>query len=70
MSILPNASRAASICRHWTDRVRALARDVRGVTSIEYVLLASLIAVTIAGICTEMFSKLSAEYGEIAAIFN
>ena len=49
---------------------RAFLADQAGVTSIEYSLLASLIAVTIVGICTSMFNKLSAEYGEIAAIFS
>jgi Flp pilus assembly pilin Flp len=48
---------------------RALANDA-GVTSIEYALLSSLIAVTIAGICSSLFASLSSEYGEITAIFN
>ncbi len=45
-------------------------RDVGAVTSIEYALLASLIAVTIAGVCSAMFSKLSTEYTEIGNIFS
>jgi len=44
--------------------------DESASTSIEYALLGSLIAVTIAGICGMMFSKLSTEYTEIANIFS
>jgi Flp pilus assembly pilin Flp len=47
-----------------------IARDEAGATSIEYALLASLIAVTIAGVCGALFSKLSVVYGEIAGIFG
>ncbi|MGO9740321.1 MAG: Flp family type IVb pilin [Roseiarcus sp.] len=50
--------------------LRTFVVDEAGVTSIEYVLLASLIAVVIVGICTAMFFKLSSEYGEIAAVFS
>ena len=50
--------------------LKSFLNDDRGVTSIEYVLLASLIAVAIVGICTSTFSKLSAEYGEISASYN
>ncbi len=50
--------------------LRSFAVDEAGVTSIEYVLLASLIAVVIVGICTSMFFKLSSEYGEISAAFS
>jgi Flp pilus assembly pilin Flp len=47
-----------------------LRRDASAITSIEYALLASFIAVTIAGICSMMFGKLSDEYTEIANIFS
>ncbi len=49
---------------------RALASDSNGATAVEYSLLASFIAVTIAGICGMMFAKLSSEYGEITNIFT
>ena len=51
-------------------RADAFRRDAAAATSIEYALLASFIAVTIAGICGMMFSKLSSEYGEITDIFS
>jgi len=51
-------------------RTDAFRRDAGATTSIEYALLASFIAVTIAGICGMMFSKLSTEYNEINNIFS
>ena len=50
--------------------LKSFAGDDCGATSIEYVLMASLIAVVIAGICTSMFYKLSAEYVEISASYS
>jgi len=49
---------------------RALLRDDAGATALEYSLLASLIAVVIAGIVSSMFYKLSSEYGEISSVFK
>ena len=51
-------------------RLRAFVADDSAATSIEYSLLASLIALAIAGVCGALFSRLSSEYTEIAAIFN
>ena len=51
-------------------RVRAALADEAGATSLEYALLGSLIAVTIAGICGSLFASLSSEYGEITVIFK
>jgi len=48
----------------------SLRRDASAATAIEYALLGSFIAVTIAGICGMMFAKLSDEYTEIANIFS
>ena len=60
--IVHNPSLAARLSMFLADR--------RGVTSIEYSLLASLIAVVIAGICAAMFTALSAEYSEVTVIFK
>ena len=51
-------------------RAESFRRDAGAVTSIEYALMASFIAVTIAGICGALFSKLSTEYTEIGNIFS
>jgi pilus assembly protein Flp/PilA len=48
----------------------AFLRNEAGATSIEYALLATFIAVTIVGVCTGMFTKLSGEYSEISAAFS
>ena len=52
------------------SRLNDFADDQDGVTSIEYVLVASCLVLAIAGICGSMFGKLSNEYGEIASAFS
>jgi Flp pilus assembly pilin Flp len=49
---------------------KAFWRNENASTAIEYALMGTLIAVAIVGICTQMFSKLSAEYGEISGAFS
>jgi len=49
---------------------KSFLRDDCGATSMEYVLLAALIAVAIIGICTSIFYRLSAEYTEISAAYS
>lgn len=60
----------AGRCSRGLGLTLAFAGNQTGATSIEYSLLASLIAVTIAGICSMMFDKLSTEYSEISNIFS
>ncbi len=49
------------------EQWKALLRDERGVTAIEYALIASLIAVAIIGAVTTVGSNLSAMYDMIAS---
>ena len=46
---------------------RALAKDERGVTALEYGLIAGLIAVVIVGSVTALGDKLVATFGKITA---
>ena len=48
----------------------ALRFDKRGVTAIEYGLIAALIAVVIIGAVTNVGTTLSAKFGAIAAALN
>jgi len=41
-----------------------------GATALEYSLLASLIAVVIAGIVQAMFTQLSSEYSVVSSVFK
>ncbi|AXE95749.1 Flp family type IVb pilin [Paraburkholderia sp. 22099] len=50
----------------WSDVVKQLLRDEGGVTSIEYALIASLIAVTVLGAVASLGSSVSDLYQRIA----
>jgi len=75
MAFSPNLSKSlcwsfAGASTFVASRLDAFVRGEAATTSIEYALIASFIAVTIAGICGMMFSKLSTEYTEIGNIFS
>jgi pilus assembly protein Flp/PilA len=48
------------------NNLSALAKDERGVTALEYGLIAALIAVAIVGSVTALATKLSTTFGAIA----
>ena len=51
-------------------RIDAFVGEEAGATAIEYALLATSIAVTIAGVCGALFGKLSGVYVEVTNIFT
>jgi Flp pilus assembly pilin Flp len=66
----PSSGRAAAASKGSAKRVKAFMIEDSAATAVEYALMASLIAVTIAGICGMMFTKLSTEYAEISSVFS
>jgi pilus assembly protein Flp/PilA len=53
--------------RTFLTHLRALAKDERGVTALEYGLIAGLVAVVIVTSVTSLGTKLSATFGTIVA---
>ena len=50
--------------------LKSFVGDDAGLASTEYSLLATLIAVAIAGVCGALFTQLSSVYAEVAPIYK